>query len=466
MKKIFKAFSAILALAISVICFTFVSKPQVASANNSSYDSFKLVTDVIFTNITSKTNRLAGSEEEGLTKDYIFNYLSTETQLKKRDDGRVKEGIQEFTFESYFSGKYEKSQNIVFGLDKSGTNKKVVLGTHYDSVAYKEDSYMTVDDIVASEGINASAGSVALLLAIARDIHTWNLNFDVEIVFFGAGESNLAGSKYYTQGLTEKEQNNIVAMINFDGVAFGKNQYFYVDEVETKFEKFVNKVSTKNNLSIKQVNTINLNKVVGVQDELGLGYTHIALASNHVYFKKLGINTINFFAGDYSNGIVMGRSEFEGKDLIRYTENDSLEYIKTHYGAEVVTENLFKVYNMVYSTLTDTGFIGAAGESNQSSWFYLLFANSHLALYLTAVAFVVFVVVAMFVYYKLTIKAYYSNVELEFLSSVMKISEQIDGQGTDANVPKAVSQLIANDIKKDKTIKRSRKDKKDEDENN
>ena len=59
-----------------------------------------------------------------------------------------------------------------------------------------------------------------------------------------------------------------------------------------------------------------------------------------------------------------------------------------------------------------------------------------------------------------------SNVELEFLSSVMKISEQIDGQGTDANVPKAVSQLIANDIKKDKTIKRSKKDKKDEDENN
>ena len=71
--------------------------------------------------------------------------------------------------------------------------------------------------------------------------------------------------------------------------------------------------------------------------------------------------------------------------------------------------------------------------------------------------FIVFVIIAMYIYYKLSIKAYNANVEVEFLSSVVKISEQIDQNGLDANVPKVVSQVLANDIKKDKIIKRRRK---------
>ena len=77
--------------------------------------------------------------------------------------------------------------------------------------------------------------------------------------------------------------------------------------------------------------------------------------------------------------------------------------------------------------------------------------------YLTLCALIVFIVVAMFVHYKLSIKAYHANVEVEFLSSVVKISEQIDQTGIDPSVPKVVSQVVAHDIKKDKIIKRRRK---------
>ena len=50
---------------------------------------------------------------------------------------------------------------------------------------------------------------------------------------------------------------------------------------------------------------------------------------------------------------------------------------------------------------------------------------------------------------------------MEFLSSVMKISDQIDKNGKDDTVAKVVSQVIANDIKKEKVIKvkRQKKDK-------
>ena len=52
----------------------------------------------------------------------------------------------------------------------------------------------------------------------------------------------------------------------------------------------------------------------------------------------------------------------------------------------------------------------------------------------------------------MTAKSYYANVEVEFLTSVVKIAEHIDAEGQDKNIPKVVGQVIANDIKKNKTL--------------
>ena len=65
----------------------------------------------------------------------------------------------------------------------------------------------------------------------------------------------------------------------------------------------------------------------------------------------------------------------------------------------------------------------------------------------------------MFTYYKLTVKSYYSDIETEFLSSVVKISDQI-GEDSEGDVTKMVGMVIANDIKKDKTLKREKNKKK------
>lgn len=467
-KKISKIITAVFAFIVLIGSFAVPANVKTAGATTlASYDSFKLTTDIVLTNFatTSLKNRVAGTDGELQTANYIYNFMTTETSFTAKNDERVKSGVQEFTFESVFSGLYETSQNLVFVYESQNeTDKKVIFGTHYDAVAYKTDSYHLSEDIVECESVNGSAGSVALLLAFAKNIPSWNLNYDVEIVFFGAGESNFAGSKYYTEGISSKEQKNILAMLNFDGVALGTSQYFYVDEISSELSKLVESVSSENKLKTKEIKISNLNKIIDVDDELGLGYTHVALASDHVNFKKLGVNTINFFAGDYNDGIIMGRSEYSGSDILRYTENDNLQYIKTHLGEDIVTQNLYEVFKTVNLTLTDSDFVKTTEQGSDTSWFYAIFANENLALYLTVVAFVIFVVIAMFVYYKLTVKAYYSNVELEFLSSVVKISEQIDDKGTDMNVSKIVSQVIANDIKKDKTIKRSKKDKKNDEE--
>ena len=89
--------------------------------------------------------------------------------------------------------------------------------------------------------------------------------------------------------------------------------------------------------------------------------------------------------------------------------------------------------------------------------------NKKLIVFITIVVFFLMIIIASYVYYKLSIKAYHANVELEFLSSVMKITDGLDKGEKSDEVAKVVTQVVANDIKKDKVIKvkSTKKDKRD-----
>ena len=407
-------------------------------------------------------NRVAGTAGEAEAGDYILEYLRTNTLLVPKDGGSVKEGVQSFQFESRFEGGYRTSRNFVFVYESASSNgQKVIIGSHYDAVAYDTDpNSENYGDLIESESIVGSAGNVALMMALANYLPELDLPFDIEFVFFGANESNYAGSKYYTEGISAKEKENILCVFNLDDIALGAKTYFYVNEVPTKMASLLTEIAETSQTSVEHVNTVHLAKSTYDGDELGLGYSHIALNSDNLSFMKQGILTVNMFAGDYSSGIVLGRNEFTAHDSINYTKNDNLAYITENYEKGVLTNTLYKAYRMLFFTLTDTDFVKTC-EGGAANWFFSIFANDNLVIYLTAVALVVFVAIGMYIYYKLSIKAYYANIELEFLSTVVKISEQVDKTGKDENVPKVISQLIANDIKKDKIIKGKKpKDKK------
>ena len=473
MKKIFKFL--ILVLAFVIVIPSTVGAKNIASANTVapvvSESAFSSTVSGIINDYAAFKNRIAGSEGEEKAAEYIKSYLdnlsTTNTLLVAKNNAYIKNGVQKFTFNSKFSNVVESSQNIIYTLSsKKKTEKKVIIGCHYDSMAIDMDmNSETYGDYIDSESINGSAASVATVLAIATYMPTDNLDFNIEFVFFGAGESNKAGSNYYTNGISKDDKKNIVCMINVNQVALGENLYFYMNEVETKSSKFVEDVVYENRIDISKVNVKHLNKVIlGESNELGLDYNHIALDSDNVNFMSEGIETINIFAGDYSKGIIIGRQEFYGLDLITYTANDSLEYIATTLPDYSIESNLYTVFKTIYMTVTDADFVSVFESAKGSTnWFYKIFTNQTLVLYLTVVVFILFIIIAMYVYYKLTIKAYYANIEMEFLSSVVKITDQINKDGNDENVAKAVSQVIANDIKKDKVIKvkPSKDDKKD-----
>ncbi len=450
-------------LVVPVIMFS----NKTASANSLvvNYNDFTNETNAILADFTKFDERLAGSVEgeksEKKASEYILNYLKTNTSLIPKNGASVKDGVQTFEFESEFSGLYETSQNIIFEYNPSEkTAKKVILGCNYDAFALKLNESGSYYDQVNTEGVNTSAGSVAALLALAKFLPYSEINFNIEFVFYGAGESSNAGANIYAQGISDEDVENILCAINLDNVALGTNLYFYSDEVETDFSKFVSNVSNTNKIGLKQVNVTNLNKIAVYESKLNLDYTHVAMESENLNYMSRGIVSLNIFAGDYENGIIAGRREYANLDAIAYTTNDTIAYITDNLDFENVSENLYKVFRSVSGILTNENFETAATNAKgQSIWVYDIFANKKLVAWLTLTAFVLFVMIAMFVHYKLSVKAYNANVEIEFLSSVVKISESIDEGGIDENVPKVVGQVLANDIKKDKVIKTKKKKK-------
>ena len=459
MKKVHKILLSIALVTLMLFGFIPVKTRVQANALNYSYSDYVDEANQIFAGIAEFAGRVAGSETENKASMFIHNNLkSNATMLLPKEDSSTKDGIQKFQFFNEYTSSYNTSQNIIFEYKApTETKKKVILACSYDS-PYRYDIEKDKYIAYAKDAINTSSGSVVALLMLARSLPTLNLNFNIEFVFFGAGEIGCAGSEFYLNGVSEDEAKNTLCMINLDKIALGQNSYFYIDEISTNFSKYVSNVCSK---FVREVNLVHLNKSEHVENKLNLGYSHIALDSDNVNFMSRGITSINFFAGDYETGIVLGLNEYNGKAPVSYTENDTIEYIEKTYGENVVNDNLYKINLAVETLLTDFDFEKmSAGTYKQNSWFYALFANEKLVIYFSFLTFALILIASMYIYFKLTVKSYYANIETEFLTSVVKIADQIDQNAENKDVAKVIGQVIANDIKKDKTLKRERKKKK------
>lgn len=436
---------------------------KIACAENLSSSLNNTYINQILVEFSEKfTNRQAGTDGEVQAANYIkekLDQISLEnSNFNPLNSTSTNNGVQEFLFKSKFTGQNAKSQNLIYSYKTSEqTDKKVILACNYDNIAFKlaDMEYQ----IVESQGVNSSAGSVAVLLSISNSLSQLNLPYNVDIVFFGAGESYNAGSNFYTTGILHEEKENILCMINIDNIALGQNLYFYVNEYSTNFEEFISNSLRKNKQKIEKINTVNLGKVLlDYENELGLTYNHIAMNSDHINFMKNGITTINLFAGDYNEGIIYGRSEYLNQDVLTYTKDDNLDVINEKYGISVVENNLKDVNNAIILLLQDENFVNECiSAQNSTKCFYSIFGNQKFIAYISAVVLIVIIGLVSYLKMRYSILSCKSNLEPEFLSTVISISQNIDSECKDENVPKSVSQLVAHDIKKDKVIKVKKK---------
>lgn len=131
-------------------------------------------------------------------------HIAVKDQLQRRE--AIKNILNQrsipYKIQHTIQGKHE-IENIVITFGE--TEKYLVLGAHYDSVA-------------GSTGANDNASGVSILIELAARLQACNAS-GIEIVFFDREETDDHGSHAYIR-LREKEK--ISAMVNLDMCGFGE----------------------------------------------------------------------------------------------------------------------------------------------------------------------------------------------------------------------------------------------------
>lgn len=157
----------------------------------------------------------------------------------------------------------KKTFNLVHKLSDRKGKFKLVIGAH-------------VDTIPEFKGFIDNASGVAAALAISRKLKKERLPFDVWIIYFGAEENSMFGSKYFVDTLSNKEREKIRFMVSLDGVGLGEKTDIFVEEdyysqIQKSFQEIKEKIC-----------------INSIKEAIGL--------SDHHYFKIMGIDSC-FVAG-------------------------------------------------------------------------------------------------------------------------------------------------------------------------
>lgn len=395
--------------------------------------------------------RIPGSEAEYNSAMYIKNELKTLTNYKPVNNQSTVDGVESFDFTCVYDGNIYTSQNIIFKRESLiETDRKVVIAAHYDSTfifntEIEKYAYSSENSLVI-EGVNDNGASVATLLALVKSLDEEPLDYgyDIEIVFFGASSNNYAGSEFYSRGQSEEDAKNTLLMINLDRIALGDYNYFYMGEFETNQSKYVSD-RLYGFKELKQQNTIDFN-LNGPND---LSYTHLGLESDHQSFIDRNVNTLFFFSGNYESSLTYGLKEYEGENIVTFTENDTYSYTTNH--CDNFYTNLSNVYKAINSLISHDKFISVMERDNGLEAKFDFWTNEKLAVFMTSVLLVIFVFIYLAIHKNLQDK---SKQALEN-SDIDKIVFQIT-----SNLPDVDNQELNDAI--DKKVKHDASDENDE----
>jgi len=346
-------------------------------------------------NEKERTYRIPGSKAEYNSAIYLQNELLKLNKFKPVTNQSTINGIEKFEFQSKFDGKMYASQNVVFKRESIvETNKKILLTAHYDT-SFVDDGETKYSDFKGKvkEGINDNAASVALLLTLVKNLDKMPLDFgyDIEVVFFGASSNNYDGSKFYEKGLSDKDAENILLVVNLERIAVGEYNYLYVNEFESLQGKYLEE-RLYGFKKLKNQNTLDFD----VSSLNGLDYTHVGLESDHAVFMKRHINVVSLFSGNYENLMTYGLNEFADKENITFTENDSYMYIKHYY--KNFSTNLTKNYNAIANLISHKNFIVTMEKDNGLKANYDFWTNKKIAVAICMIVFAIMVFIFIIIY--------------------------------------------------------------------
>lgn len=294
-------------LMVAALAFLFVSAVGSASASTVTYHpslvhkTGKMAYE--HTKYLSYTigSRVAGTAKEEEARDYVnsqFQRMGYTTE------------IQPFSYVR--RGETYNSSNVI-AYKKGKSNKEIIVGAHYDSVA-------------AGRGSDDNASGVGVMLEAAEVLKNIKTPYSIKFVAFGAEEVGLQGSNYYARQMTEEEIANTVGMINLDSLAVGDHMYVYGSAGEKGFirDQFLN-IADKKKLEIGTNPGVNPDYPAGTTGDW----------SDHAPFNRLGIPYAYLEATNWEIGDMDGYTQTAKHGGVWHTQNDTIEFIEREFPGRV-----------------------------------------------------------------------------------------------------------------------------------
>ena len=332
-----------------------------------------------FVGSEDRQNRHAGSQNEKNAAQYILEKMVS-YGLTPVNNQSTKMGVQSFDIYTSDEG-VQTSQNIIFKKPGKSSDKKVVIATHYDSEYYysEQDEYTKKQ---GTEDVCGSGAGVATLLILAQVMSYYVTDFDVEFVFFGAHNNELAGSAYYTSFISDKDAENILLMINLDNIVSDGNIYLYHGELKSATDKYVNETFMKN-FNGRVLSDYNVVVNPNTESVTGLEYTHFAMESDNAHFVRVGVKTLSPVSIQDKDINLFGLVSYYPMLAI---ENDTMSNLNKISNGTYLS-NLSLIVNGGLNLLTDSNFIDSIQAKGNNSLINTL-GNKKLLVFVACIMFV------------------------------------------------------------------------------
>ena len=341
----------------------------------------------------TRLNRTAGSSGEHASATYLASRLNEMGLTLKNNDG-FSSGLMKFEYENSdgdFVYSYNVSAVISCGIDNA---KTVALAASYDSLPLiKVNSETKETEIVNGEMVSADSGAVSLVLTMAKKLTSLSLNYNVEVVFFGASYQNNEGvARYLMSNANSKREISFV--LNVSNTTLGNFNYCYCEGFKTSYLDFVNKTLLSMNYNFDEFSPLN-NSYYDYD-----GIANAGSSGTVNLFLKKGINACNIFSGNYQ-----GLSSIESYDAITATEKDTIAGIEEVTGANV-SVNLNLVGNALLDLFKSDNFIIKVSLKNDVSKTIRFFEDYRFVLIGMLIVSLIAYIVYKLIYLKFLHKAY------------------------------------------------------------
>jgi alkaline phosphatase isozyme conversion protein len=243
------------------------------------------------------------------------------------------------------------SQNIIIQIPGTGfmvpseetpdTNipvrRQVIIGAHYDTFIGLEDASKYPN----FNGIQDNSSGVGALISLAKEITSTQYEYDIILVFFGAGHDDFAGARHFTSLMTPDEISNTDVMYCIESIYAGDKLYAHagMNSLEQGMKYLrrrklyeISDVAISNRIDLRfNVSDLDV-KLTGNSDTVV--YREITTTeSDYIVFDQIGIPCVFLESYDYFASSVTEQVESKNpvfsstKGKIRRTNFDSYEYL-------------------------------------------------------------------------------------------------------------------------------------------